>query len=139
MHHVQMVRDLILKLDILLQCCKRILCYSLVVLCTSLRPEKILLSKLIVKRSATSPLTDLLATQRYMPGYNLVKDKFVLIFVFSGNEYDVEKRSPQSLLFRSDSVTRVNDSTRVTIFGDSDSTCVTLSKMVNRLESSLVF
>jgi len=35
----------------------------------------------------------------------------------------------------SDSVTRVNDSTRVTIFGDPDSTRVTLRKMVTRLES----
>ena len=35
----------------------------------------------------------------------------------------------------SDSVTRVNDSTRVTIFGDSDSNRVTLRKMVTRLES----
>jgi len=35
----------------------------------------------------------------------------------------------------SDSVTRVNDLTRVTIFGDSDSTRVTLRKMVTRLES----
>jgi len=35
----------------------------------------------------------------------------------------------------SDSVTRVNNSTRVTIFGDSDSTRVTLKKMVTRLES----
>jgi len=35
----------------------------------------------------------------------------------------------------SGSVTRVNDSTRVTIFGDSDSTRVTLRKMVTRLES----
>jgi len=35
----------------------------------------------------------------------------------------------------SDSVTRVNDSTRVTIFGYSDSTRVTLRKMVIRLES----
>jgi len=35
----------------------------------------------------------------------------------------------------SDSVTRVNDSTRVTIFGDSDSTRVTLRKMLTRVES----
>ena len=35
----------------------------------------------------------------------------------------------------SDSVTRVNDSTRVKIFGDSDSTRFTLRKMVTRLES----
>jgi len=35
----------------------------------------------------------------------------------------------------SDSVTRVNDSTRVKIFGDSDSTRVTLRKMVTRLQS----
>jgi len=35
----------------------------------------------------------------------------------------------------SDSVTRVNDSTRVTIIGDSDSTRVTLRKMMTRLES----
>jgi len=33
----------------------------------------------------------------------------------------------------SDSVTRVNDSTRVTIFGDSNSTRVTLKKIVTRL------
>jgi len=39
----------------------------------------------------------------------------------------------------SDSVTRVNDSTRVTIFGDSDSTRVTLKKMVTRLDSSHIF
>ena len=38
-------------------------------------------------------------------------------------------------LVGSDSVTRVNDSTRVTIFGDSDSTRVTLRKIVTRLES----
>jgi len=36
----------------------------------------------------------------------------------------------------SDSVTRVNDSTRVTSFGDSDSTRVTLKKIVTRLDSS---
>jgi len=35
----------------------------------------------------------------------------------------------------SDSVTRVNDSTRVTIFGDFGSTRVMLRKMVTRLES----
>ena len=35
----------------------------------------------------------------------------------------------------SDSVTRVNDSTRVKTFGDSDTTRVTLRKMVTRLES----
>jgi len=35
----------------------------------------------------------------------------------------------------SDSVTRVSDSTRVTIFGDSDSTRITLRKMKTRLES----
>jgi len=35
----------------------------------------------------------------------------------------------------SDSVTRVNDSTRVMICGDSDSTRVTLRKMLTRLES----
>ena len=35
----------------------------------------------------------------------------------------------------SDSVTRVNDSTRVTIFGDSNSTRVMLKNMVTRLES----
>jgi len=35
----------------------------------------------------------------------------------------------------SDTVTRVNDSTRVTVFGDSDSTRVTFSKMVTQLES----
>ena len=39
----------------------------------------------------------------------------------------------------SDSVIRVNDSTRVTIFDDSDSTRVTLRRMVTRLESSRVF
>ena len=39
------------------------------------------------------------------------------------------------LLCTSDSVSRVNDSTRVTIFGDSDSTRVTLRKMMTRLES----
>ena len=39
----------------------------------------------------------------------------------------------------SDSVTRVNYSTRVTIFGDFDSTRVTLRKMVTRLDSSHVF
>jgi len=39
----------------------------------------------------------------------------------------------------SDSVTLVNDSTRVTIFGDSDSIRVTLRKMVIRLDSSHVF
>ena len=38
-------------------------------------------------------------------------------------------------LLSSDSVTRVNDSTQVTTFGDSDSTRVTLRKMVTRLES----
>jgi len=37
--------------------------------------------------------------------------------------------------FTSDSVTRVNDSTRVTIFGVSDSTRVTLRKLVIGLES----
>jgi len=35
----------------------------------------------------------------------------------------------------SESVTGVSDSTRVTIFGDSDSTRFTLTKMVTRLES----
>ena len=39
------------------------------------------------------------------------------------------------LLYSSDSVTRVNNSTQVTIFGDSDSTRVTLRKIVTRLES----
>jgi len=35
----------------------------------------------------------------------------------------------------SDSMTRINDSTRVTIFGDPDSTQITLRKIVTRLES----
>jgi len=39
----------------------------------------------------------------------------------------------------SDSVTRVNDSTRATTFGDSDSIGVMLSKMVTRLDSCHVF
>ena len=39
----------------------------------------------------------------------------------------------------SDNVTRVNDSTRVTIFGDSDSSRVTLKRMVIWLDSSHVF
>jgi len=39
------------------------------------------------------------------------------------------------MLESSDSVTRVNNSSRVTIFCDSDSTRVTLRKMVTRLES----
>ena len=43
------------------------------------------------------------------------------------------------MVLGSDSVTRVNDSTRVTIFGDSDSTLVTFRKMVTRLDSSHVF
>jgi len=41
------------------------------------------------------------------------------------------------IVVRSDSVTRVNDSNRVNIFGDWDSTCVTLRSI--RLESSHVF
>jgi len=40
----------------------------------------------------------------------------------------------QMLQSNSDSVIRVNDSTRVTIFGDSDSTGVTLRIMLTRLE-----
>jgi len=39
----------------------------------------------------------------------------------------------------SDSVTRVSDSTRVTTFGDSDSTRATLRKMVTRLDPSHIF
>ena len=39
------------------------------------------------------------------------------------------------MLPSSDSVIRVNDSTRVTIFGESDSTRVTLKKMMTRLVS----
>jgi len=46
-----------------------------------------------------------------------------------------KKRCRILAVFCSDSVTRVNDSNRVTIFGDSDSTRVTLKKMVTRLES----
>jgi len=38
-------------------------------------------------------------------------------------------------IFGSDGVTRVNDSTRVTIFGDSDMTRVTFRKIVTPLES----
>ena len=38
------------------------------------------------------------------------------------------------LVFPSDSVTRVNDSTRVMIFGDSDSTRVTLTTMMTRVK-----
>ena len=53
----------------------------------------------------------------------------------SGHEWT----ESSSLHHTSDSVTRVNDSTRVTIFGDSDSTRVTLRKMVTRLKSSHVF
>jgi len=49
------------------------------------------------------------------------------------NENDYERK------VSSDSVTRVNNSTRVTIFGDSDSTRVTLRNMVTRLVSSHVF
>ena len=39
----------------------------------------------------------------------------------------------------SDSLTRVNDSSRVTNFDDSDSTRVTLRKIVTRIDSSHVF
>ena len=44
-------------------------------------------------------------------------------------------RPIRTLRFFSDSVTRVNDMTRVTIFGDLDSTPVTLRTMVTRLQS----
>jgi len=48
----------------------------------------------------------------------------------------MQKQGPQLIqIVSSDSVTRVNDSTRVKIFGDSDLTRVTLRKMVTRLES----
>ena len=45
------------------------------------------------------------------------------------------QRGARGYQVASDSVTRVNDSTRVTIFGVSDSTRVTLRKMVTRLAS----
>ena len=44
-------------------------------------------------------------------------------------------RPIRTLRFFSDSVTRVNDMSRVTIFGDLDSTPVTLRTMVTRLQS----